>query len=357
MPLRGGASFRYGPLSAMSHAEGSKKVVVAALAGNLAITACKLTAALLSGSTATLAEAVHSFADSGNQALLLVGITLAARPPDLRYPFGRASELYFWPFVVALILFSLGGTFAIVEGIRHLLGGEEPPQMFDHVIFGQHLVFSSNFLNFAVLGASFFFESLSFRVAWGEFRKATKGVPIVRAFVEARDPTVPLVLAEDTTALIGLFLALAAVILREVTGRAFWDALGSLLIGVLLTVVAATLAIVTHGLLIGKSASVEDEADALRLAEETEGVVSVTQILSLHLGPEVVILAMKVAFTEGTTVERVEDVTNSIEKKIRVALPHMKKIFVEVDAHGDGRGVAQARKVLAGRSRSAEATS
>ena len=327
-------------------AEGSKKVVIAALAGNLAITSCKFSAALLSGSTATLAEAVHSLADSGNQALLLVGMRLAMKASDARYPFGRASELYFWPFVVALMLFSLGGAFGAYEGIRHLMGEEEPLRTFDHTIGGVHVAFSSNVLNYAVLGASVFFESMSFRVAMREFKKSSRGQSLVRSFVEARDPTVPLVLAEDTTALLGLSLALIAVVLRGITGHAFWDALGSLLIGVLLAGVAFALAYVTHGLLIGKAASVEDQARALEIAESTAGVERVTQILSLHLGPEVIILALKVAFAPGTPVEKVEDITNGMEKRIRDKMPRMRKIFIEVDAHGDDRNVAAARALV-----------
>ncbi len=134
-------------------AEGSRKVVLAALAGNLAIAACKFAAALLSGSTSTLAEAVHSVADSGNQGLLLVGIVLAARPADERYPFGRASELYFWPFVVALVLFSVGGAFAVYEGVHQIVAHpHDELRQIDRTIFGVHLVFSSNVINYVVLG-------------------------------------------------------------------------------------------------------------------------------------------------------------------------------------------------------------
>ena len=239
-------------------AEGSRKVVIAALAGNVAICACKFVAAIASGSTATLAEAVHSVADSGNQSLLLLGIFLAAKPPSPKYPFGRATELYFWPFVVALVLFSLGGAFAIYEGVRHLIEGAEEVREIDRVLFGVHLHFSSNLVNYAVLGTSFFFEAMSFRVAFRELRANAKGKPIVKTFLEARDPTVPLVVAEDTTALLGLGLALGAVALRAATGMAVWDALGSVLIGVLLSGVAILLAWVTHGLLIGKTATDED---------------------------------------------------------------------------------------------------
>lgn len=328
----------------------TKKVVVAALAGNLAIAACKFVAAFLSGSTATLAEAVHSVADSGNQALLLLGITLAAKPANEKYPFGREGELYFWPFVVALILFSVGGAFAIYEGISHLTAGvNEEVRRIDTTVLGVHLDFSTNIINYAVLGTSFFFEAMSFRVAYGEFKVLAKGKPLLQAFFDARDPTIPLVLAEDTTALLGLGIALLAVILRGMTGRSFWDALGSLLIGVLLGGVSIALASVTHGLLIGKTAPSDDHADVLALTEGTDGVEGVTQLLSVHLGPEVVVLTMKVAFAPGTLVEKVEDITNEIERRIRAHMPRMRKIFIEVDSKGDGRGIESARAILAER--------
>ena len=306
-------------------AANSRKVVIAALAGNIAIAACKLAAAVLSRSTATLAEAVHSFADSGNQALLLVGLTLAARPPDERHPFGRATELYFWPFVVALLLFSVGGAFAIFEGVDHLVHPRAEPQ--------------ARFWSLAVLGVSLLFEALSFRVALGEFRKVTRGLSLREAFVEARDPTIPLVLAEDTTAMAGLVLALLAVLTSAWTGQVFWDPLGSVVIGLLLCAVALLLAWIIHGLIIGESATAQDRLHVLRLTRQVDGVERVTQMLTMHLGPEAVVLAMKVAFRPTLTVTQVEDVTNRIEAAIRTELPKMKKIFVEADSRGDMRGV------------------
>lgn len=325
----------------------SRKVVIAALAGNLAIAACKFAAALLSGSTATLAEAVHSVADCGNQALLLIGIHLSKKPPNERYPWGRATELYFWPFVVALMLFSVGGAFGMYEGVRHALYPEAHEQgTIAFSVMGKAITFPSNWLNYGVLGTSFFFEAMSFRVAFREFKVLAGDKGYKRAILEARDPTIPLVLVEDATALVGLGIALVAVLLRGMTGRAIWDSLGSLVIGVLLTFVAMTLARVTHGLLIGSSASPEDQVAALKITEETEGVVEVTQLLTVHLGPEVIVLTMKIAFDPKLTAAEIEDVTNEIEKRIRSAIPRMKKIFIEVDAHGDRRGVQRARELL-----------
>jgi cation diffusion facilitator family transporter len=306
-----------------------RRVVIAALAGNVAIALCKFGAAYLSKSTATLAEAVHSLADTGNQALLLVGLRLAARPADERFPFGRAAEKYFWPFVVALILFSVGGAFAVYDGVTHALAPHDEA--------------GSRVWSYLVLGVSFLFESLSFRVALGEFRTLAAGRSWRRAVMDTRDPTIPLVLAEDATALVGLGVALAAVALSQVTGNAMWDPVGSIVIGLLLCGVAIALAQLTHGLLIGESAVPEDEGRVVALAEGTPGVARVTQILTLHLGPDVVILTMKVAFRARMPVEEVEDTINDMERRIRKEIPHMRKIFIEPDAHGDGRGVARAR--------------
>mgnify|MGYP005857091471 CR=1 FL=1 len=320
----------------------SKKVVVAALLGNLAIAACKFGAAFLSGSTATLAEAVHSVADTGNQALLLIGMRLAMRPPDERFPFGRSGEKYFWPFVVALMLFSVGGAFAVYDGIHHIF---EPP--------GEH---GSRLWSYGVLGVSLVFEALSFRVAFREFKVLAKGRHWLTAAREARDPTIPLVLAEDTTALIGLAIAFFAVLAADLTGLHWLDPMGSVLIGLLLAFVAAALARITHTLLIGSSADPEDEGHALHLTEQVDGVEKVTQLLTFHVGPDVAILSMKIAFDANMDAAAIEECTNEIERRVRAEIPTMRKIFVEVDARGDGRGLERARAAYRARQdREAEA--
>jgi cation diffusion facilitator family transporter len=308
----------------------TKKVVVAALLGNLAISACKFGAAFLSGSSATLAEAVHSVADTANQGLLLVGMQLALKPPDERFPFGRSGEKYFWPFVVALMLFSVGGAFAIYDGIHHIR----------HPV-GEH---GSRLWSYGVLGVSLVFEAMSFKVAFGEFKVLAKGRPWLVAVREARDPTIPLVLAEDTTALVGLTIAFFAVLAADLSGIALLDPLGSVLIGVLLCSVAVVLARITHTLLIGSSAEPEDEGHALELTEGTPGVEKVTQLLTFHVGPDVAILSMKIGFTPSMTAVQIEDCINEMERRIRAEIPTMRKIFVEVDANGDGRGLERARK-------------
>ena len=325
----------------MSGQADSKKVVIAALAGNVAIAVCKFGAAYMSGSTATLAEAVHSLADTGNQALLLVGMRLAAAGASDKFAFGRASERYFWPFVVALLLFSVGGAFAVFEGIDHLFHGG--PQ-------------GSRLWSYGVLGVSLVMEAMSFRVAFREFKLMAKGKPLREALFDSRDPTIPLVLAEDTMAMVGLVLAFVAVGLSQITSIAWLDPAGSILIGIALCGVAVLLAKITHALLIGESATAEDQTTALDITEAVEGVERVTQMLTLHLGPEEVVLAMKLAFRAGMKVEEVEDLTNEIERRIRAKMPHMRKIFIEVDSRGDGRGLAIAKSRQTGAPRAREAT-
>jgi cation diffusion facilitator family transporter len=311
----------------------STKVIRTALCANLAIAACKLTAAYLSGSTATLAEAVHSIADTGNQALLFTGVVLAGRR-DSRYPFGRAAERYFWPFMVALLLFSVGGAFAVYEGVHKLFAPEAP----DLSVFWSFR--RGPLSSLVVLGVSAVMEGYSCSVALREFRREARDEPLARALFAVKDPTIPLVLLEDISALVGLTIALLAVSLSVLTHTGIWDALGSIVIGVLLMGVAILIARDTHSLLIGERATPEMERAAQRITEGISGVLQVTQLLTMHLGPDFIVLAMKVAFAPELQVSRVEEVINEIERCIRGEQPTMKKIFIEPDSRGDGRGVA-----------------
>jgi cation diffusion facilitator family transporter len=300
-------------------------VVIAALAGNVAITACKFFAAFMTDSTATMAEAVHSLADSGNQGLLLLGMVLAARKANDVFAFGRATERYFWPFVVALMLFSVGGAFGLYEGISKLIHPEHSS--------------GSPAWSLGVLGASLLFEGGSFAVAYKEFRKLKGKRGAIASILHGRDPTIPLVLMEDTSAMIGLVIALVAVGVSALTGSPTFDAIGSVLIGLMLCITATVLAVVTHGLLIGESATPEMRREVVKAAQSTPGVQRVTQLLTMHLGPDVVLGALKIAFQPHLTVAQVEDVTNEMERRVRGQVPAMHRLFIEVDAHGDMRGV------------------
>jgi len=295
--------------------------VLAALGGNLLIALAKFVAAGLSGSAAMFAEAVHSVADTANQGLLLIGMTLSQKVDPRRYPLGRARESYLWAFVVSLMLFLMGGVVALYEGAKKLTEHE--------VRHGSPVV------AIAVLALSITIELMSFRIAAREFNRARGRRSIADALFSGRDPTVPIVLLEDTAALAGLAVAFVAVAATWATGSAVADGIGSLLIGVLLCGVGLMLAYETHGLVIGEGATPEMRERALALVAATPGVEGVAQMLTLHLGPDTVLLALKVRFRRGAPVEEVERVTNDVEDRVRAAIPEMKKIFIEADGDYD----------------------
>lgn len=297
----------------------SMKVVVAAMLGNGLVAASKLVAGIFTGSAAMLAEACHSAADTANQALLMVGMRRSVRKPTDLHPFGLAAERYFWPFLVSMLIFLLGGLFALYEGVQVLLG------------HGHHEEGVSTLWNYAVLGTALVFEGYSFTVAAREFKKEKGAQKTMTMIVESKDPTIPVVLMEDTAALIGLVIALIAVALGDVTGWTGWDAVGSLAIGILLCVVAYLLARETHSLLLGESASLEDRKKVVEIVEADPSVERVTQLLSMHRGPQDVLLALKVGFDRGLSVDGVEATIDRLEDAIRADLPRMTHIFIEPD--------------------------
>lgn len=298
----------------------ARKVVRAALIANGGIALAKFVAAFLSGSTTMLAEGVHSVADTANQALLWVGLILAARLPDERYPLGRATESYFWSFIVALLLFFLGGVFAVYEGV-HKLADTEPP--------------GPPWVSIGVLVVSVGLEGGSFWVAFKEFQKSRGNRSIREALFGGKDAVIPVVLLEDTGAICGLVLALVAVVVTWLTGNALFDGVGSIVIGVLLCGIGLLLAYDTRSLLIGEGITKESRAKVIATAEATPSVLGVTELLSLHLGPDTVLLALKVRFKSDLSLHDLERVTDDLEARIRAELPQMKKIFVEADSDYD----------------------
>lgn len=306
--------------------KGNRKVVLAALSGNAVITLAKFVAALLSGSVAMLAESVHSLADTANQALLLLGSHLGKKDDPLRYPLGRATEIYFWGFVVAMMLFLLGGVFAIYEGIHKLLA---PPD--------RH---GSPLLPLIVLGVSVVCEGVSFVVALREFRRQRGRRSLREALFAGKDPIVPIVLLEDTGALLGLALAIAAVGASWLLGSHWPDAVGSIMIGLLLCTIGFLLARDTKSLLIGEGATADDRREVLAALADTPGVEAVTQMLTYHLGPQTVLLALKIRFARELSVTEMEKTVDDLEARVRARVPIMKRIFVEPD--GDYPDGAQA---------------
>jgi len=299
----------------------ARKVVIAALLGNLGIAIAKFVAAWLSGSTAILAEGVHSLADTGNQGLLLVGMGLAKQHrPDL-YPLGRDKESYFWAFIVALLLFFVGGVFAVYEGV--------------HKLFGVETTHGSPLIPLGVLLVSLLMEGGSFFVASREFNKTRGSKGFFEALFSGKDPTIPVVLLEDTAAVAGLVIAFLAIGVSALTHNPMADAIGSIVIGVLLCAVGLVLARYTRSLLLGEGVTPQVREQATRLIEETPGVLKVTQFLSMHLGPEAVILALKVRFAPKMALEEVEAVIDTIEARVRAEVPEMSKIFIEPDSDYD----------------------
>jgi cation diffusion facilitator family transporter len=313
----------------------SMKVVVAAMIGNGLIAVSKFTAGILTGSVATIAEAVHSVADTTNQALLIVGFKRSKKAASDLHQFGHGAEAYFWPFIVSVMIFLLGGAFAMYEGFHSL---------FDHTHREGDV---SNLWNYVVLGVATVLEMYSFSVAYREFRKMKGTASTMEVIVHSKDPTIPVVLMEDTAALLGLFIALVAVALSDITGWAACDAIGSILIGVLLCVVSYILSKETHSLLIGESATKEDRKQMIDIAQGDEAVVKVTQVLSLHRGPEDVLVALKIAFHRSRNLEQVEAAIDRVEDAIRKALPRMRHIFIEPDARYDAaKDEARAKQAL-----------
>lgn len=290
------------------------------MAANAGIAVAKFVAAYLSGSTTMMAEGVHSVADTANQGLLWLGIVLSARRADDRHPLGRSAEAYFWSFIVALLLFFLGGVFAIYEG-AHKLGHKEAT--------------GSPWVAVGVLLVSLLMEGGSFLVAFKEFRKEKGDATYREALFEGKDPVIPIVLLEDTGAVVGLALALVAVVITFITGDSRVDAVGSIVIGVLLCCIGLVLARDTKSLLIGEGITPAMKAQVVKIVEGVPGVESVRQLLSLHIGPSNILLALKVRFASTFSLADVERTTNELEARVREDIPEMKRIFVEPDSEYD----------------------
>ncbi len=298
------------------------KAIVAAFFANLGIAIAKFVAFFFTGAASMLAEAIHSTADTGNQALLLFGGRSAKREETQTHQFGFARERYFWSFVVALVLFSLGGVFAIYEGINKIRNPHEV---------------DSPAWAFGVLIFAIILETFSFRTAINE-AKPLKGKGTWWSFIKrSRNPELPVVLLEDLGALAGLVIALVGVTLAFTTGEARWDAAGSLAIGILLVVIATILAIEMRSLLIGESASAPEQAEIAQAVESTRDVVKLIHMRTQHLGPDDLLVAAKVEFSPGLTVSGLADAIDAAEAAIRAAVPAVNLIYLEPDLYEAGQ--------------------
>ncbi len=298
-----------------------KKAIVAALLANAGIAVAKFVAFLITGAASMLAESIHSVADSSNQGLLLLGQSRARRRSSPEHPFGYARERYFWAFVVAIVLFTLGGAFSMFEGYEKLKHPEELGSIW----------WAVGVLVFAIV-----LESFSLRTAIRE-SAAAKGSQSWWSFVRtAKTPELPVVLLEDIGALFGLIFALAGVSLAEITGNSRFDALGSIVIGVLLAAIGILLAVEMKGLLIGESAS-EPDMDAIR---ETLGtsphVRRILDLKSQHLGPEELLVAAKVELDPELSFRDVTRALDDAERRIRERMPTAVHLYVEPYLAGAG---------------------
>jgi cation diffusion facilitator family transporter len=302
-------------------AEGSKSAVVAALIGNSLIAVSKFVAAALTSSAAMLAEAFHSVADSGNQVLLLRGISVSQTAPTVRHPFGRGKEVYFWSLMVAVMLFVAGGVLAVQRGIDAL---QHPHEI------------SSFAPNFIVLAAAIVIEGFSFRIALKHFNKVRGSRGIWRSIRESKDSALLVVLMEDSAAMLGLLFAVVGLAVAQATGNDFWDGVASIAIGLLLGCVAFVLATETKQLLVGEAAGRRDRA-ALRMSVlSLPEVESVGRLLTMHMGPDEILVNLEVDLSDGLTSLEVEQTIDRIESEIRKVLPGAMNIFVELQSRADG---------------------
>ncbi|MCC3772923.1 cation diffusion facilitator family transporter [Streptomyces sp. UNOC14_S4] len=297
-------------------ASGGTKAVVAALGANLAIAVAKFVAFAFSGSSSMLAEGVHSVADSGNQALLLLGGKKAQRKASEEHPFGYGRERYVYGFLVSVVLFTIGGVFALYEGYEKI---REPHEL-------DNWYWPVGVLLFAIVA-----EGFSFRTAVRE-ADALRGGQSWSAFIRtAKAPELPVVLLEDFGALVGLLLALGGVGLTLATGNGVWDGIGTLCIGALLVVIALVLAAETKSLLLGEAAGPEQIARIRSAMVDGETVTGVIHMRTLHLGPEELLVAAKIAVRHDDTAERVARAIDEAESRIREAVPIARVIYLEPD--------------------------
>ncbi len=295
----------------------SRVLILLALTANSLIAVFKFIAAAISGSAAMLAEAFHSLADTGNQLFLLRGTAASKFKPSVQFPFGRGKELYFWSFMVAVVLFVGGAVVAFMRGLDRIRNPEE--------------LESGLMFNLIVLGVAAGFEIfIAFVPAVREFNRRRGARKVWQAIRESKDPALIVVLFEDSAAVTGLAIAAAGLLIGDATGNPVWDGVASIAIGVLLTFTAWILAVETKGLLVGEAAS-RGARSAIRSATlSIPEVETVDRLLTMHLGPDEILVNMDVVVDRDLSGRQVEELVDSIEAKVREFVPEATRIFVEV---------------------------
>lgn len=296
---------------------GSKVVIFAAIAGNVAIATVKFIAAAVTGSSAMLSEAIHSIVDTGNGLLLLFGMRQSNRPADDDHPFGRGLELYFWTLIVAILIFGIGGGISMYEGILRVIH----PHPVDNIG-----------VTYAVLGASIFFESVSWTVAFREFRMHKGAMGWWESVQKSKDPTTFTVFFEDSAALAGLTVALAGIAAGHHFNLPVLDGVAAIIIGLILMVVATALAVETKSLLIGESADRATIEDVCAVTAADEAVDHCVRARTMHFGPNEVLLAMDAEFRAELGGQEIAGAIDRLEARIRERHPEIKYIYFEAKA-------------------------
>ncbi len=298
----------------------NKKVIYAALVGNSAIAIMKAAGAAYTGSSAMLSEAVHSIVDTGNQVLLLYGLRRSARPADERHPFGYGREIYFWAFVVAILVFAVGSGVSIYEGI-HKIQNPEPIR--------------DAYINYAILAFAMVFEGAAWLVAFRAFNSTRGKRSLLDAVLASKDPTIFTVLLEDSAAMIGLVIAFSGIALGQVLDMPVLDGVASVLIGLILAGAAILLAQETKALLIGESADPEVIEEIRQVLGARSAIERVNEVLSMHQGPDDILVNVSVEFRDGLALGEVERHTAAIEREIKARIPGARRIFIEAQATAD----------------------
>ncbi len=294
--------------------DSSNKTIYAAMGANLAIAITKFIAAAITGSSAMISEGIHSVVDTGDQLLLLLGISRSQKPADDSHPFGYGQELYFWTFIVAILIFAIGGGMSIYEGITHLIN----PSPLEDPIW-----------NYIVLGMAILFEGSSWTIALKEFLPTKGKQSFWQAIKNSKDPTVFTVLFEDSAAILGLLVALTGIFLGHLFNNVYFDGVASIIIGIILAIVAVVLARESKGLLVGESAAPQTIANIRSLSKTEPGVQEVIRVLTMQLAPKEVLLNLEIQFSKNLTGEEIALTVDNLEVKIRQKHPEIKQIFIE----------------------------
>lgn len=274
-----------------------------------------------------LAESVHSFADTGNEVILLIGHRLGSRPPDREHPFGYGMERYFWPFLAAIALFIIGGSFSVFEGVRRMLTSYE----LEHIK-----------VNYAVLAVAAVFDSLSFSFAYRRLRNPLRTAGLWKSIRATKDPALFNVLFEDSAALLGLALAFVGLLIYQLSGMIIFDALASLLIGLLLGGVALLLAYESRSLLISESAAPEIRRQIVEVTQRVPEVIKIIEVLTMHMDPNDILVNMSINLRDELTTDEIENVIGRLKKEIRSQVPQANRIFVECQTSRRAKSILEA---------------